>query len=345
MRAALFHGPGRPVTVDDVPVPVPRAGEVRVRVGACGICGSDLHILDGTTSTAPPPIVLGHEGAGVVDALGPTTTGPDTGQPVVITPGYGCGTCAYCRSGRENVCPDASILGITRDGAQADYVVVPAGCLVPLDRPLDPAVAAVLTDAVATPLHAIRRSGVRAGQTAAVFGLGGLGLPAVMLLRQVYEVDVIGVDPRPAAREQAARYGAGLVIDPADGRPARAVRAATADGVDVSFEFVGAASVTDQAVKSLRRGGVCTVVGVTPDQLALGVRQETLVAGELTVQGSFGATRDDLAELVGLVSDGRLDVSPVVTHRFPLERFADAVAQLRRPDGDAVRVVVVHPSD
>ena len=336
MRAVRFTGAGTRPFLDDVPVPEPGPGEVRVRVKACGICGSDVHIVHGTTPAAVP-LTLGHEPSGVVDDPGDSTW--RVGDRVSVAAGYGCGECSLCKADRENVCPRLHIPGITRDGAQAEYVVVPARALVALPDAVDFATGAIITDAVATPFHAINGSGVRAGDTAVVYGLGGLGLHAVTILKQVVGARVIGVDVLPGARERALAFGADEVLDGAD-RPAAAIRALTDGGADATYEFVGAAAVTDQALKSLRRGGVCTVVGVTPERLALGLPQALLVAGELTLRGSFGCSGAELARLVQLVADGTLDLTGTITHRFALEEFDAALRTLETKEGDPIRVVV-----
>lgn len=226
MRAARLYAPGERPRVVDVPVPEPGPGEIRVAVRAGGICGSDVHIVRGSTTTGPLPLTLGHETAGVVDAAGPGVTLPRPGTPVTLTAGYGCGTCAACAAGTENTCPELSIPGISRDGGQAGYVVVPARSAVPLPAGLDPAVAAILADAVATPYHAIRRSGVCRGHTAAVFGLGGLGLAAARILTSVIGAEVIGVDTSAAARQRAAAFGVATVIDGGESRRGRSGRPA-----------------------------------------------------------------------------------------------------------------------
>lgn len=344
MRAARFHGVGEPLRVEDVPVPEPGPGEVRVAVRACGICGSDVHIVEGETLSAPPPLVLGHEPSGVVDAVGAGVTDPVPGTRVSVLAGYGCGQCRECLAGWENLCAGLHIPGITRDGAQAEFVVVPARAVVALPGAVDFATGAILTDAIATPFHAIRRSGVRAGDVAVVYGLGGLGLHAVAILHQVVGARVIGVDTSPAARERALSFGASEVVDAGDGSPNRVVRQLSGGGADASFEFVGVAAVVDQAVKSLRRGGTCTVVGVGRDRLALGVRQETLVGAELRLQGSFGCNRADFEELLALVGSGGLDVAGTITHRFALDEFAEALHVLATKQGNPIRVVVEQPA-
>lgn len=364
MRAGRFHGVGKGLRVDDIPPPEPGPGEVRVAVRACGVCGSDVHIVHGSTATGPVPLVLGHEAAGVVDAVGPEVAdreadgahgvasadgasvpgaGVAPGARVAVAAGYGCGECRFCAVGEENRCPRLVIPGIDRDGAQAEYVVVPARSVVPLPDGVDFSTGAICTDAVATPYRAVRRSGVRPGDVAVVYGLGGLGLHAASILAQVFGAHVIGVDTHPAALERARAFGVHEVVDAGEGRPSRRVRELTDGGADVSFEFVGAAAVVDQAVKSLRPGGTCTVVGVGPEPLQL-VRQDLLVAAELRVQGSFGSTRAELVELLELVAAGRLDLTGTITHRFPLEDFPAAVDVLVTRSGDPIRVVVEQPA-
>lgn len=338
MRAVQLHSPGDTPRVALVPVPTPGPGEALVRVHACGVCGSDVHIVEGSTRTGQLPLTLGHEAAGVVERLGPDTVGAPPGTPVCLTAGYGCGMCATCTGGAENRCPHLRIPGIHRNGSWADYVVVPARCLVEVPAGVDLSIAAILTDAVATPLHAIRRSGVRAGQTAVVFGLGGLGIHAVAILHQVVGARVIGVDARPDTRERARSFGAETWLDAGD-QPARQTRALTGGGADVAFEFVGTPAAVDQALKSLRPGGVCTVVGVGPDPLHL-LPQALFVAAELVLQGSFGSGRADLEDLVALVGNGALDLRGTITHRFGLEQSAAALEVVASKRGDPIRVVI-----
>jgi propanol-preferring alcohol dehydrogenase len=161
-----------------------------------------------------------------------------------------------------------------------------------------------------------------------------------MILKQVVGAHVIGVDTYPGALDRALAFGADAVVDASAGAPARAVRALTHGGADVAFEFVGAPPVVEQALKSLRPGGTCAAVGVGPESLHLGIRQETLVGRELRLQGAFGYTLPELRELLQLLGDGRLDVTGTVTHRLPLARSADGLEILRAKTGDPIRVVV-----
>lgn len=342
MRALRLHAVGQPLQLDDVPVPEPAPDWVRVRIRACGVCGSDIHVVHGITPTGPLPMTLGHEPAGVVDALGVGVAGWSPGDRVSLAPGFGCGTCRWCTSGSDSLCADIVIPGIHRDGSQAEYVVVPARTLIPLPDSVDFATGAIITDAVATPFHAIRRAGVSKGDTVAVYGLGGLGLHAAAILQQVVGAHVIGVDAYPAALERAGRFGVTDVVDAGGGKPAAEIRRLTDGGVDHSFEFVGDPAVVDQAVKSLRPAGTCTVVGVTSQKMQL-LPQVLFVSGELRVQGSYGATYDELCELIGLVAEGSLDLTGTITHRFSLEDAAAAVRVLETKEGDPIRVVVEQP--
>lgn len=337
MRAVRLLAPGR-VELESVAEPRPGPDEVLVAVDACGICGSDVHIADGVTVAAYHPMTLGHEAAGVVAEVGPGVAGATAGDRVAILPYVGCDRCGRCAVGQQQACARRAVLGVDIPGAHADLVVVPAGCLVPLPAEVPAELGAILTDAVATPFHAIRRSGVSAGETAAVFGLGGLGMHAVQLLAAL-GCTVFAVDPRAQARRRAEELGAALTLDA--GRQAAAVVAEeTAGGADAAFEFVGHPDVVGTALRSLRPQGTCVVVGITPDRLAVGMRQETLVGRELRLVGSFGATAAELGELVGMVADGTLDLSGSVSAVHRPERFADALAETREKRSGSVRVVV-----
>ena len=171
MRAIRFGAVGADPTLTDVPIPEPLAGQVRVAMRACGICGSDLHVIDGSTTVAHQPITMGHEPSGVIDAVGDGVDTSWVGQCVVVNPLVSCGQCRMCRAGSDNLCLQLRILGIGMDGAHAEFFLAPADNVVPLPENVDFATGAVVTDAVATPMHAIRLSGLRAGDTAAVFGL------------------------------------------------------------------------------------------------------------------------------------------------------------------------------
>lgn len=345
MRAIRLEEAGRDPALNEVPIPTPGPGEVRIAMRACGICGSDVHIVEGSTVSAFLPITLGHEPAGVVDALGADVEDVQPGQRVAVNPMQRCDTCPPCRRGVPNLCCDFRVLGLHVDGAHADHFLIPATNLVPLPDAIDFATGAIVTDAVATPYRAIRQSGLRRGDTAVVHGLGGLGIHAVILLSQVFGVEVIGVDTQDAALERGTRFGASDVVDAREGHAGRRVVALTDGGADAAFDFVGSPSVVDQALRSLRPGGRCVVVGVIPERLHLSLRQESLVARELGLVGSFGYLQSDLVELFDLVATGRLTLSDTITHRYPLVDYQEGLDALRDRSRGAIRVVITNEDD
>jgi propanol-preferring alcohol dehydrogenase len=198
--------------------------------------------------------------------------------------------------------------------------------------------AAIMTDAVATPYHALKRGGVGEGMTVAVFGLGGLGMHAVQLAK-LAGAWVVGVDIDDVNLHRALAWGADEVVDASDGLPARAIRALTDGGVDSSYEFVGSNATVDQSVKSLKPGGRACIVGLTPEPMHL-LPEALFVAQELELVGSFGSTPQDLNELMDLVEAGRLDLSRSITHRFTIDEFEAALHQLKTRDEHPIRMVV-----
>jgi propanol-preferring alcohol dehydrogenase len=316
---------------------------------ACGICGSDVHIVEGSTRVAKLPIVLGHEASGVVAAIGPSAEGAApaalaVGDRVTVNPMIGCGTCHLCATGRLNYCPHIRILGLHVDGAHAELVAVPAGNLVRLPDAVGFPLGAIVADAIATPLRAILSADVERGTPVAVFGLGGLGLHAAMLLDQIFGAEVIGVDVADAQLERAASFGVRTVVDGRHPRVSEEIKRITGEGVTASFEFVGALPVVEQAVRSLANNGTCAVVDVGPDRLGLSLRQETLVARGQRVIGSHGYVTEDIRQLLDWISAGKLRLGNTISHLFPLQDYASGLDVLRDRSANAIRVVITHGS-
>lgn len=341
LHEAASEGRAAKVSVDEVPVPTPGPGEVLVAVDSCGICASDVHVVQGITPHGELPMTLGHEVAGTVAAVGEGVDGWLFGDRVAVAAGIPCGACEYCRVGRINLCSWLRIPGVNVDGGQAGFVAVDERILVPVPASVPLEQAAILTDAVATSYHALKRGGVGDDIVCAIFGLGGLGMHAV-LLAKLAGATVIGVDVDPVNLERAAAWGADHVVDASDGKPARGVRELSEGGVDRSFEFVGAQQAADQAIKSLRRGGRATLVGVSSVERLETVPLGLFVAGELEVVGSFGSTHQDLNELMDLLESGRLDLSRSITHRWRVNQFDEALHALETRAGHPIRMVVQH---
>ena len=341
MRAVRFIGIGKPLEVVEVPDPTPGPGEVVVKVAACGICASDLHMMDGTLPVrTPPPVTPGHEASGTIAAIGEGVVAWETDDRVTIYAGKPCRECPACRAGRLDACLAPLTLGVDYDGAWADYVVVPAEACVRLPDEVPFEIGAILADCVATPFNAVVDvAQVKAGERVAVFGIGGLGTHAVQIARMAGAGFIAAVDPLASARQRALSLGADLGAEP-DGAVA-AIRAATGgEGVDVSFDFVGKNAVLKQAIASLAAHGRCIQVGVSGERIELGpsilfaVRHTTLI-------GSYGYRPAHLELLARLVASGRLDLTASISATLPLEAAADGVEALETKRGDPVRILLI----
>jgi 6-hydroxycyclohex-1-ene-1-carbonyl-CoA dehydrogenase len=338
MKAAVFHGAGRPLDVTDVPTPKPGPGEALIRVVGCGLCHTDLHYLDhGVKTFKTPPLILGHEAAGTVAELGAGVTSRQVGDRVVIPAVLSCGRCRYCRQGRENLCDQLAMLGNNIDGAYAEYVVVPAAELVPVPERIPLEQASVIADAVSTPYHAVTRRGkVRPGDQVVVVGCGGVGLNVVQCAA-VAGGRVIAVDVNDQRLETARRLGAVETVNPKGiQRPDKRVRELTGGGADVAFEAIGSPGTIQLAYGLLRRGGRLCVIGYSAEEVALSAAR--LMYFELEIVGSLGCGAGEYPEIIGLVEAGRLRLDEIVSGTIPLARINEGLDRLRR--GEGIRWVI-----
>jgi len=354
VRAAVFSGPGQPVRVTEVELAPPGPGEVEVAIAAAGVCHSDLHIVLGEWPH-PVPVVLGHEGSGVVTAAGAGVTSLSPGDHVVLSWVPACGQCRYCRRGRPAQCQVAAEVvapgGVLPDGTSrlraggepayhylgvssfAERAVVPeSGAIrVPQDAPLE--LAALVGCAVATGVGAVRNTaGVPPGATVAVIGCGGVGLSCVQGARLAGASRIVAVDVVADKLAVARRLGATDVVH-ADGRPVvAALRELVPEGLDYVFDAIGKIETTEQAIAALGLGGSAVVVGLPPsgqqarfDPLALAEADQRILGCNY---GSITPQRD-IPQLVDEVMRGDLDLEPMVSARRPLAEAAEALADLR----------------
>lgn len=340
MRAVRTHAPGTPIVVEEVPWPEAGPGEVVVRIAACGVCHSDVHVLDGLPMPAPLPLTLGHEPAGVIEALGEGVTDWSVGDRVAMHLGDGCGRCRACLAGHPMCCPDLGAVGLHFDGAYADAVKVPQTVMVRVPDEVSLAAAAVATDCVATPYHALTcRGGLKKGETVVVIGVGGLGSMAVELARVLGAGKIVAVDRNPIALERAQRLGATDIVL-AEGDPVAGIRAATGEGADLVLECVGTPDTVAQGVNSLVGGGRCIAVGVGLLPPRIDLPQALFSVLELSVVGTFASHKEDLEEVLRLAAEGVLDIEGSITHRFPIERTPEAFEMLHSGGGDVQRIVI-----
>lgn len=341
MLAGRLQGGTRQLVLEEVPVPEPGPDEVRVRVRACGICLSDVHLLDGSLGTPTQTVTLGHEAAGEVDAAGEYARGWTPGQRVVVGAGRTCGQCRDCLRGRRESCSAGQILGVHYDGAWARYVVVPAAALAPVpdDMPIEQA--AILADAVSTPYAGlVERAAVRPAEAVGLWGIGGLGVHAVQIARILGAAPVVAVDPLASARERALAVGADVAIDPsAEDVRARVLEVTDGRGLDVACDVVGLNAVMKEAATCLARSGRVMMIGLSREPLELGPGA-LLGVGRQAVLGHLGYQREHLDDLVRLVEHGRLDLAASVSDVIPLEDIHRGVRALETKEGDPIRIVV-----
>jgi propanol-preferring alcohol dehydrogenase len=331
----------QPLELRDAVAREPGAAEVRVRIRAAGICHSDAHYRGGLSAMGPLPLTLGHEIAGVIERVGDGVTGLATGDRVCLHYLLTCGECAHCRAGRESFCVRGAMLGHHVDGGFAEAVTVPARNAVRLPAAIPFEHGAVMMCSSATALHALRRGRLRASETVAVFGCGGLGVSAVQLARVLGAREVFAVDIAADKLELARALGA-HAIDARSADPVAAIRTATAGaGADVALDLAGKPATMQAAVRVLAPQGRAVLVGLSQARLELDPYHEIL-GPEAELIGSNDHTLGELTELIAFVEQGRLDLGHAVAATVPLAAEAingvlDALEQGRA----GVRTVVV----
>jgi succinate semialdehyde reductase (NADPH) len=350
MRAAVLDAPKSALCVEDVPVPSPGGNEVLIKVAACGVCHTDLHVIKGEVAF-PTPCVLGHEISGTVAALGPGVIAPAVGSRVVCSFIMPCGTCRFCAQGRDDLCEtffamnrlkgtlydgqtrlsrgDSSPLWMYSMAGLAEYAVVPATDVFPLPDGVDVHAAAILGCAVFTAYGAVRNSAdLHVGESVAVIAVGGVGMNLIQVARAFGASRIIAVDIQDDKLEMARRLGATDTVNGAREDAVKTVRELTGGlGVDVSFEALGRAETFVQASEVLRDGGRMVAIGIAPGTTTAPLEITRLVRRSQRVIGSYGArTRSDMPQVLSLAARGILRPEDVVTRTYSLEEV-DAAYQ------------------
>jgi propanol-preferring alcohol dehydrogenase len=306
MKTAVVKSFGAPLVIEDRPIPEPGAEEVLVRIEASGLCHTDIHAARGDWPVKPKlPLVPGHEAVGMVEKLGRDVTQPAVGTRVALPwLGWACGCCDQCVRGWETLCPRQRNTGYSMDGGYAEYAVAAARFAVPVPGGIDPFEAAPLTCAGVTTYKAVKVSGLRPAETAAVFGIGGLGHLALQYAR-VFGAETVAVDVDDAKLDLARDLGATHTIHARRQDPVKAIKAL--GGVDVAITLAADPQVLEQAHAALRRGGRLVLVALPRDNAMRLPIFETVVKG-ISVIGSVVGTRADLAEVFRLHAAGRTRV-------------------------------------
>ncbi|WP_020076156.1 Zn-dependent alcohol dehydrogenase [Cryocola sp. 340MFSha3.1] len=364
MQAVIFTEPSEPIQFTEVDLAAPGPGEVRVRIAAAGVCHSDLHVKRGEWD-APAPLVMGHEGSGVVTELGEGVTSLAVGDHVVLSWVPPCGDCRYCRSGHEARCQKVATIvapkGVLFDGTSrlsrdgetihhylgvssfAEEVVVPASGAVKVrdDAPLD--VIAVVGCAVATGVGAVlNTAAVEPGSTVAVIGCGGVGLNVVQGARLAGAERIVAIDVLPDKTQMALQFGATDRVDASRADAVEQLFELIPDGVDYAFDAIGRTSTTEQAIRMLGLGGAAVIVGLPPTGAKASFEPLVLAEADQRILGSnYGSVRPsiDIPALVDRYMDGQLLLDPLISGRRPLAEAAEAFDDLEA--GSVLRTLLI----
>ena len=335
MKAAVFRGIGQ-IKVVDVPKPEPDVGEVLIRVGYCGICGSDLEAFH--TGMYEPGLVIGHEFAGMIVRLGAGVMDWHVGDRVVVNDAIPCGECSCCREGRLDACQSLTMIGVSHDGAMAEYAKITAKGLHRLPDHVTLRQGA-LVEPLAVALHGVRRSRLKAGDHAVVMGAGPIGLLTLQCARLAgaRTVAVTEVDPTRAAL--ARRLGATQVLDPTQENVSVTLANLTCGiGPDVIYVCTGAPAPFRDAVTLVRKGGQIFVLGVCAEPVDMDLMSVAL--GDLCIEGSL-AGRAEFPAAIDLVAQRRIDVESLVSHEIALDEVVThGFSVLDTPDCGAIKILV-----
>lgn len=315
------------------------ADEVLIRVAACGVCGTDVHIYHGDKGSADviPPVVLGHELAGVVEAVGSAVDKLSVGDHVTIDPNIYCGKCHYCRKGKKQLCTNLFAIGVNRNGGFADHCYAPQAQCYKLDKDI-PLAYGAMAEPLACCLHGIDRADLQVGDTVCVIGGGAIGLLMVQLAKLSGASRVILSEPVAMRREIGLSVGADWVIDPIhESLSNRIQELLGVDGVDVVIECVGNPIATAQAFEAAKRGTTVLLFSVPKPGTTYSLNLEDVYQKELSVVGSI-INPDTHQRAVDLINSGRIQLEPLITHRFPVEQVKEAI--LMQMDSESIKVIV-----
>lgn len=307
-------------------LPEPGEGQVLVKVSACGVCGTDVHIYHGGKGSAEvvPPVILGHEFSGHIVKLGSGVIGLEEGQLITVDPNIYCGKCRPCRQGQKQMCHHMRAVGVNMDGGFADYCLVPYAQCVPVPEGTDPELAA-LAEPLACCLHGIDRVGIRPGENVLVIGGGTIGQIMLQLARLAGAAKVVLSEPVEIRRELAVRLGADAAIDPLhEDLPQRLSELLSRDGADVVIECVGNPRTSAQAIDAAAGCGRVMLFGVPNPDAVLQTKMHPIFQKELTIMGSF-VNPDTHSRAVALLSSGQLKLKELITHRFPVSQLEEAI--------------------
>ena len=325
--------------VRDLPLPEIGEQDVLVRVAACGVCGTDVHIYHGSkgSTDVKPPVVLGHELAGEVEKIGSQVTTVKPGDHVTIDPNIYCGKCHFCQIGKKQMCQNLYAIGVNRDGGFAQYCVAPETQCYQLDKEV-PLKYGAMTEPLACCVHGIDRAGIRQGDTVCVIGGGAIGLLMIQLAKLSGASKVILSEPVAMRREIGKKVGAWACVDPIhEDIKERLKELLGTEGVDVVIECVGTSVAAEQAFLAADRGATILLFSVPKPESIYSLHLEEVFQKELTILGSM-INPDTHGRAAALINSGVLKLEPIITHSFSVEQVEEAI--LMQQSADSIKVIV-----
>jgi L-iditol 2-dehydrogenase len=341
MKALLLSEYSR-LEMVDLPMPRPGPDDVLIRVEACGICGSDVHGYDGSSGRRIPPIVMGHEAAGTIAAVGSKTDGAHEGDRVTFDSTVYCGTCEYCLRGEVNLCNRREVLGVStpeyrRPGAFAEYVVVPKRVVHPLPANI-PFTEAAMVEPLAVAVHAVRLSNIPEDGTVLVIGAGMIGLLVLQAVREAGCSKILIIDIDDSRLKLAKELGATAIINAKTSDSLAEIREFTSGaGVDVALEAVGSTVTIKTAIESVRKGGTVTLIGnISP---TVEIPLQLVVSRQIRLQGS-AASSGEYPDCIDLLARGAVDLKPLISVIAPLEEGPQWFERLHAREANLMKVIL-----
>ena len=338
MKAVVYEGPNQMV-YKDVPDVSPKAGEVKLRVKACGICGSDVHGFLGLTGRRIEPMIMGHEFAGEITALGEGVTEYETGSRAAVYPVAFCGQCDMCKKGDVHLCLNKRAFGVLEvDGAFAEYICVPAKCCFPIEDHVSHTIGSLM-EPLAVAYRGVAHAGDLEGKNVLVVGTGTIGLLALACVKMKNPAKIIVSDLNDSRLEVAKNMGCHVVINPGrEDFKKRILEETHERGIDVAIEAVGAAPTVQQAMSSLCFAG--TAVWIGNSKRMIDINMQEIVTRELSVQGSFLYGYEEFRQVVSLLNERKLNVEPLISEEITLEQVPEYFEKLAHTPGNLIKVVV-----
>jgi len=325
MKAAVLKEQKNNLIIEDIPTPKPGENQLLIKIAACGVCHTDLHYIDhGVPTFKKPPVILGHEAAGITVTEGNIFK---EGDRVLLPPVFTCGKCKFCREGRENICQNMIMLGNSIDGAFAQYVAVPEKdvILMPDEIPLEEG--CIIADAVSTPYHAVvNRAKIKDSERVLVFGCGGVGINVVQIAA-LQGAEVIACDIDNKKLETAKELGASLTVNPSEVE-LKDFLGQNNGSVDAAFEVIGKPETIEAAFKTLGKAGRLCVVGYTNRNIS--INPAKIMFFEQEIFGSIGCRPADFLKILDLVKDGKIKLDKLITNKYGLDDINTALDDLRK---------------